>query len=202
MMSSRPSLAARVVAALATPLLLLLPLLISPTQTLATTTTTQCDGLLPHYHTIGHTAQQIVAELGLAPNVEGGYYVESFRDAAPVAPGRNRSASTAIYYLLEGPDVPSAWHRVLDAAEVWHYYAGAPLVLQLSGNNGTATRAHVLGPDVFSGGQRPQVVVAADEWQRAISCGEWTLVGTTVAPAFDPNAYELAPPGWEPNDGA
>ncbi|KAI1192108.1 RmlC-like cupin domain-containing protein [Nemania serpens] len=147
------------------------------------------------------TAQQIVAKLGLVPNVERGYYVETFRDDA-LLPGTtsNRSVSTAIYYLLEGPDAPSVWHRV-DAAEVWHWYAGAPLVLQLSSDNGTATRNHVLGPDVL-GHQRPQVVVPGLDWQRAISCGKWTLVGTTVAPAFVPEGYELAPDGWEPNDGS
>ncbi|KAI1109559.1 RmlC-like cupin domain-containing protein [Nemania sp. NC0429] len=147
------------------------------------------------------TAKQVVAKLGLVPNVEGGYYVETFRDEA-LLPGSssNRSVSTAIYYLLEGPRVPSVWHRV-DAAEVWHWYAGAPLVLQLSSDNGTPTRDHVLGPDVL-GHQRPQVVVPGLDWQRAISCGKWTLVGTTVAPAFVPEGYELAPDGWEPNDGS
>jgi predicted cupin superfamily sugar epimerase len=38
-----------------------------------------------------------------------------------------RAASTAIYYLL-GIDDVAKWRRV-DATEVWHFYAGAPLVL-------------------------------------------------------------------------
>ncbi|KAI1172771.1 RmlC-like cupin domain-containing protein [Nemania sp. FL0916] len=178
------------------------------TTTTTTTNAPQCSGIANdqqsqhHYHHA--TAQDIVSKLNLIPNVEGGYYVESFRDPA-LEPGTNRSVSTAIYYLLEGSNGPSVWHRV-DASEVWHYYAGARLVLQLSSNNGTPTREHVLGPNLFAGdgdgdGERPQVVVAEWEWQRAISCGEWTLVGTTVAPAFDPEGYELAPDGWEPNDG-
>ncbi|KAI1168375.1 RmlC-like cupin domain-containing protein [Nemania serpens] len=176
------------------------------TQT-AQATQTQCDrvaslGVGPSSrHEHEPTAQQVVAKLGLIPNVERGYYVETFRDDA-LLPGTsdNRSVSTAIYYLLEGRDGPSVWHRV-DAAEVWHWYAGAPLVLQLSSNNGTPTRNHALGPDVL-GHQRPQVVVPGNGWQRAISCGAWTLVGTTVAPAFVPEGYELAPDGWEPNDGS
>ncbi|KAI0506551.1 RmlC-like cupin domain-containing protein [Xylaria bambusicola] len=145
------------------------------------------------------TAQEVVDKLSMAPNVEGGYYVETFRDEL-LLPGSNRSVSTAIYYLLEGPNVPSVWHRV-DAVEIWHWYAGAPLILELSNNDGTPTRSHVLGQDIF-GDQQPQIVIAADEWQRATSCGNWTLVGTTVAPAFVPEGYELAPDGWEPNDGA
>ncbi|KAI3332424.1 cupin superfamily protein [Xylariaceae sp. AK1471] len=142
-----------------------------------------------------YTAQEIISVLGLAPNVEGGYYFETFRDTA-VIPSENRSVSTAIYYLLEGPNVPSVWHRV-DAAEVWHWYAGAPLTLHVSRNDGTPTQSHLLGPDLFRN-QRPQIVIPAGDWQQALSCGSWTLVGTTVAPAFVPEGYELAPPGWEP----
>ncbi|KAI1133210.1 RmlC-like cupin domain-containing protein [Nemania abortiva] len=161
----------------------------------------QSSSLSPFSYHSGHavSAQQVIDKLGLVANPERGYYNETFRDST-LLPGSNRSVSTAIYYLLEGPDVPSVWHRV-DAAEVWHYYAGAPLVLQLSSNNGTPTRDHALGPDLVFGEQRPQIVIPGNDWQRAISCGNWTLVGNTVAPAFVPEGYELAPDGWEPNDG-
>ncbi|KAI1749958.1 RmlC-like cupin domain-containing protein [Xylaria castorea] len=193
MMSLRTSLATAASVALAT-------LLLFPGQTLATT---QCDPALPPRQDQQQhqpSAQDVVAELGLAPNVEGGYYLETFRDDR-LLPGTNRSVSTAIYYLLEGPNAPSVWHRV-DAAEVWHWYAGAPMVLQLSSDDGTPTRNHSLGSDLFTSGdqqQRPQVVIPGNTWQRAISCGSWTLVGNTVAPAFVPEGYELAPDGWEPN---
>ncbi|KAK4140160.1 RmlC-like cupin domain-containing protein [Dichotomopilus funicola] len=156
------------------------------------------------------TAQEIITHLNLIPNAEKGYYVESFRDLTtnvtttntptPITP---RAASTAIYYLLEGRDGHSNWHRVTDAAEVWHYYAGAPLTLELALDDGSPVREVVLGPDLFAGDgttQRPQAVVAKGEWQRARSWGAWTLVGTTVAPGFDPNGgFELADPGWVPN---
>ncbi|OAX80429.1 hypothetical protein ACJ72_05241 [Emergomyces africanus] len=141
-----------------------------------------------------YTAQEVIAQLGLIPNVEKGYYVESFKDSDSV---NNRSVSTAIYYLLEGSAGPSYWHRV-DAAEVWHYYAGAPLTMSLSNNDGKPVRKMVLGPNIFNC-QRPQVVVGKWEWQSAQSWGDWTLVGTTVAPGFDPNGFELAPPDWKPN---
>ncbi|RYP68457.1 hypothetical protein DL769_005509 [Monosporascus sp. CRB-8-3] len=159
------------------------------------------------------TAQEIIDALGLIPNVEGGYYLETFRDPFLVPlPGSNdcssnRSVSTAIYYLLEGSAGFSRWHRVVDAAEVWHWYAGAPLSLYLwrEGDGGDEVRERVLGSDVLgasgAGGQpqSPQVVVARAEWQRARSWGEWSLVGTTVAPAFTETGFELAPPGWEPH---
>lgn len=71
------------------------------------------------------TADEVVRLLELGPHPEGGFYRETFRDAA--AGSNARAHSTAIYFLLpEG--VISRWHRV-DAAEAWHWYAGAPLRL-------------------------------------------------------------------------
>jgi uncharacterized protein len=137
-------------------------------------------------------AAEVVRILGLAPHPEGGYYRETFRDEAKDEAGRSRS--TAIYYLLGVGDV-SEWHRV-DAVEVWHWYAGAPLVLTLS-PNGHDAAAHRLGPDIRQG-HRPQLVVPRGHWQTATSLGAWTLVGCTVAPGFDFAGFELAPPDWRP----
>lgn len=137
-------------------------------------------------------AQDVVRLLDLKPHPEGGWYRETFRDPATDAEGRSRS--TAIYYLLGVGDV-SEWHRV-DAAEVWHFHAGAPLVLTLS-PNGHDAEAVTLGPHLPVG-QRPQVVVPAGCWQTATSLGAWTLVGCTVAPGFAFDGFELAPPGWRP----
>lgn len=122
------------------------------------------------------SAQSIIDLLELQPSDEKGYFFQTFEDPN-VIPGTNRSLSTAIYYLLQGSAGQSLWHK-LDAAEVWHYYAGAPLVLSVSYNNGSCGRDYVMGSDLFQG-QRPQAVVARNEWQSAKSLGEWTLVGTT-----------------------
>lgn len=123
------------------------------------------------------SAAELIAALNLIPNVEQGFFVETFRDEVTSGTATNRSASTAIYYLLEGKVGWSAWHKV-DAAEIWHYYAGAPLTLSLSTNDGVGTRNVVLGREIFNG-EKPQVVVQRGEWQRARSTGKWTLVGTT-----------------------
>ncbi|OBS24834.1 hypothetical protein FPOA_05371 [Fusarium poae] len=141
------------------------------------------------------TAEAIIIFLNMQSSDEGGYFYETFRDPN-VIPGTNRSISTAIYYLLQGSTGQSLWHK-LDAAEVWHYYAGAPLVLSVSYNNGSCGRDYVMGADLF-GGQRPQAIVASNEWQSARSLGEWTLVGTTVAPGFDPSTTIIKPKGWKP----
>ena len=137
------------------------------------------------------TADEIIAALGLEPHPEGGWYRETYRHAA--ADG-GRGACTAIYFLLKRGEV-SAWHRVTDADEIWHWYAGAPLTLRIAGSESTETLT--LGPSLGAG-ERPQAVVPANAWQSAESQGDWTLVGCTVAPAFDFSGFEMASPGWSP----
>ena len=136
-------------------------------------------------------ADAIIRALGLKPHPEGGFYAETWRDPAPEG---ERGAGTAIYYLLRAGEV-SAWHRV-DAAEIWHWYAGAPLRLRLS-DDGQEIRESLLGPDIIAG-QRPQAIVPPHGWQSAESTGAWTLVGCTVSPAFEFAGFEMAPAGWEP----
>ena len=142
------------------------------------------------------TAAGIIAALGLARHPEGGWYAETFRDNSGDGPAGGRGHSTAIYFLLEGGDV-SAWHRVRDAAEVWHFYAGAALEIRVFDEAG-GTVSFTLGNDLGAG-ERPQAVVPANRWQTARSLGDWTLVGCTVAPGFDFAQFELAEPGWEPS---
>ena len=141
----------------------------------------------------GLDAAGIIALLELKPHPEGGHYRETFRD--PQGP-EGRGFSTAIYYLLDAGE-SSHWHRV-DAAEIWHHYAGAPLALSLSQDGASASTQH-LGKDLAAG-QRPQIVVPAGCWQSAATLGGWTLVGCTVAPGFAFSAFEMAEPGWQPGD--
>lgn len=137
------------------------------------------------------TAAEVIALLGLVPHLEGGHFRETFRD--PASDGDGRSRSTAIYFLLAAGEA-SRWHRV-DAVEIWHWHAGAPLELVISAD-GRRERMQ-LGGDLRSG-ERPQAIVPAHAWQQARSLGAWTLVGCTVAPAFTFERFELAPEGCEP----
>ncbi|HEY0331494.1 MAG TPA: cupin domain-containing protein [Rhodopseudomonas sp.] len=137
------------------------------------------------------TAAAIIARLGLQPHPEGGHFRESFRDSRVDEAGR--SASTAIYFLLARGE-RSHWHRI-DAVEIWHYYAGAALQLQIADAHGQRTL--LLGPDLAAG-ELPQGIVPPFAWQAAQSTGDWTLVGCTVAPGFDFATFELAAKGWEP----
>ena len=139
------------------------------------------------------TGDEIITRLGLQPHPEGGHFRETFR-ASPGAESAGRSAGTAILVLLKAGE-RSHWHRV-DADEIWHHYAGAPLELSTSPDGRSVHRAR-LGTD-FGLGETPQIVVPRHVWQAAISLGAWTLVGCTVAPGFDFAGFELAPPGWQP----
>ena len=129
-------------------------------------------------------ADRLIALLDLKPHPEGGHFRETFRDT-----GEGRAASTAIYFLLKKGEA-SRWHRV-DAAEVWHFYRGAPLELKINRDT------YVLGNDIDKA-QAPQVVVPPHAWQAARSLGEYTLVGCTVAPGFEFAHFEMAEDGFEP----
>jgi uncharacterized protein len=137
------------------------------------------------------SAADVIRLLALEPHPEGGHYRETFRDPRTVD---GRALSTAIYFLLARGQ-RSHWHRI-DAVEIWHHYAGAPLALSVFGADGTSVVR--LGSDVAAG-DRPQAIVPAGAWQAAESLGAWTLVGCTVAPGFDFTGFELAPRDWSPS---
>jgi predicted cupin superfamily sugar epimerase len=136
----------------------------------------------------------LIEALGLEPHPEGGWFRQTWAEPAPAG---QRPASTAIYYLLRSGET-SRWHRV-DATEVWHHYAGAPLELRLTAGEAGPVETHRLGANVADG-DRPQLVVAAGQWQTARSLGAWTLAGCTVAPGFTFDGFELARDGWQPSD--
>lgn len=136
-------------------------------------------------------ADVTIKTLGLKPHPEGGFYCETFRDTKGTT---SRAVSTAIYYLLKAGET-SHWHRI-DAAEVWHWYAGAPLELSQAAK-GKEKIVQILGNNLEAG-ELPQIVIPANVWQSARSLGEWTLVGCTVAPGFEFEGFEMAPVDWEP----
>jgi predicted cupin superfamily sugar epimerase len=134
------------------------------------------------------TAQEIIDRLNLAPHPEGGYFRETWRAA-----NAGRATGTCIYFLLVGGR-PSHWHRV-DATEIWHYHAGAPLVLSLGANAEGPARDHLLTPDLAQGA--PQIIVPENHWQAARTTGDYTLVSCTVSPGFVFEGFTLAPPGFD-----
>lgn len=141
-------------------------------------------------------AKELINQLELARHPEGGWYRETYRSdvqvAAAALPERfsgERSCSTAIYFLLEQGDF-SSFHRI-KSDELWHYYAGAAVLIHLITPEGAATTLQ-LGPDPGQG-QQFQVVIPAGCWFGAEPADEgFSLVGCTVAPGFDFADFELA----------
>ncbi len=136
-------------------------------------------------------ANDLITRLRLEPHPEGGHYREVYRH---LPQDGGRGAVTTIYFLLKRGEV-SKWHRI-DADEIWHHYDGAALELSIA-VEGVETEILTLGKDIDAG-EAPVHVVPAHAWQAAKSSGDWTLVGCTVAPAFDFTGFEMADDGWEP----
>ena len=127
-------------------------------------------------------ARQLVDQLSLSPHPEGGWYREIYRSRERVQTRRGlRSALTTIHYLLEQQQL-SRWH-VVESAEIWHFYDGAPLELFEYVPTTRHLARHVLG-DVREGNESV-VVIEAGVWQAARSRGEFSLVGCTVGPGFE-----------------
>lgn len=137
-------------------------------------------------------ADDVIRRLQLIPHPEGGHYRETYRHR-PADGGRGDV--TQIYYLLRGGE-RSHWHRV-DAIEIWHWYAGAPLRLEVA-SEGDPLQTVILGND-FTAGHAAHYTLPPFAWQAAESLGDWTLAGCTVAPAFQFAGFEMAPPGWSPD---
>ena len=125
------------------------------------------------------TAEEISDILDLEPlPLEGGMWAQTFKD----------KNSTAIYYLLSRNNF-SAMHK-LEATEIYHYYAGAPAQMLLLDSVGKIEEP-VLGADLDSG-HRPQIIVEPGVWQGSRTTGEWTLLGTTMAPPYSQEMFQLA----------
>jgi predicted cupin superfamily sugar epimerase len=138
----------------------------------------------------------LAERLGLEPHPEGGWFRETWRSALAVAPagyGGDRSAATAIYFLLCLGE-RSRWH-VVRSDELWLWHSGGPLDLRLGGTGPAPDEAAGpvlrLGPDLAAG-ERPQAVVPGGTWQCAAPAGsEPVLVSCVVAPGFDYADFRL-----------
>lgn len=128
----------------------------------------------------------------MQPHPEGGYYAVTYEAPTSVIhdhfPGPRR-ASTAIYFLIDGPDNFSAFHRI-HSDELWHFYAGDDLLVHVISPEGEYAPLR-LGPD-----HAFQAVVPAGYWFASSLAnpqpGAYALVGCTVAPGFDFEDFELA----------
>jgi len=138
-------------------------------------------------------AKELISELDLKPHPEGGYFREIFRSKHKVQPLDERSARSAlttIYSLLTKGQY-GRWHRVA-SDEVWHFYEGDPLELYWIDQRDVVHR-EVLGTDISN--VRPMCLVPAGFWQAARLLGEFSFLGTDVAPGFEFEDFEMLSEG-------
>ena len=112
---------------------------------------------------------------------EGGHYVEIFR---------NKDV-THIYFLLEEHE-HSHWHRITKN-ETLHFYSGSPLKIFTS-KDGEEFQINEIGSKnnfIFN--------VEKNTWFALKSTGAYSLIGCTVAPAFEFGDLELAAKDWQPS---
>ena len=117
----------------------------------------------------------------MIPHPEGGHYVEAFK---------NNDVSH-IYFLLEGHE-HSHWHRITKNETV-HFYSGDPLEIYTS-KDGEEFETNQIGSNnnfIYS--------IEKNTWFAMKPKGKYSLIGCTVAPAFEFEDLELAPKDWKPS---
>ena len=117
----------------------------------------------------------------MIPHPEGGHYVEVFK---------NKDVSH-IYFLLEGHE-HSHWHRITKNETV-HFYSGDPLEIYTS-EDGVDFETNQIGSNnnfIYS--------IKKNTWFAMKPKGKYSLIGCTVAPAFEFEDLELAPKDWKPS---
>jgi len=146
---------------------------------------------------ISSSAKEIISHLGLAPlPEEGGHFVQSYKSKqkckiAGKTNGPVRSCGTGIFYLISSTEF-SLLHR-LRFDETYHFYAGDPVNLVQISKTGRLTKT-TLGHSITSG-QAIQAVIPAGTWQGSHILQSkigWSLLGTTMAPGFEFEDFELA----------
>lgn len=130
------------------------------------------------------TAAAIIETLGMIRHPEGGWYVETFREAA----GSPRGHSTAIYYLLERGE-RSHWHRVRDAAEVWHHYAGAPLALGIAEDGKSADTLTLARTFSVASGRRLSFRPTGGSRRNRSGTGHWSAAPSRLASTSQPSKW-------------
>jgi hypothetical protein len=135
-----------------------------------------------------NNAQQIIEELQLLPHPEGGWFKEEYRSEQQIEHnGSSRGALTTIFFLLEENQL-SRWHEV-DADEVWHFYEGDTLELLVAPPDFSRVDRILLND--ITQNEKPVFVVPAGWWQAARTTGKFSLVGCTVAPAFQFSGFRF-----------
>ena len=148
------------------------------------------------------TKEDFIAQLGLIPHPEGGFFVETYRSgSAPMTskgltdprgsvmttargPTPERNVMTSIYYMLTAESDHQWWAN--NASDHVHYHhAGGTLIYNLVLPDGTYVERR-LGSNVAAGDE-PQLVVKGGSFKsvRLEPGADYGIIGEGVAPGFD-----------------
>jgi len=126
-----------------------------------------------------------IERLNLIPHPEGGFYREYYRSPLQVSSREGeRSAATAIYFLLREQDI-SHFHR-LKHDELWCWHEGGLLTVHCLHPDGRYEQV-LLGPE-----KTYTAVIPAGTWFAGTVQGPHVLVTAVVAPGFEFQDFELA----------
>ena len=131
-------------------------------------------------------SDKLINNLNLIPHPEGGHFSEIYRDT--------KGCLSHIYYLLQSGE-KSHWHK-LTKNENLHFYDGDPMLVQISYDSKNII-SKKLGRNLHKE-ECLHLVIKANSWFSMKSLGKYSLIGCTVAPAFDYADFDLAPQNWEP----
>lgn len=139
-----------------------------------------------------NSTTEIIEKLNLTKHPEGGYYSETYRSSSgysEINESTPRAFSSCIYYLLESGD-KSMFHRIKQD-EMWHFYAGSNLEIHTISADGEYTKSIIGNSEGIFNFQK---MILANTWMAAtpIDADSFTLIGCTVAPAFEFRDFELA----------
>lgn len=131
--------------------------------------------------------KEVIEKLNLRPLVgEGGFINEVYR--SQTKDDKNVSLCGTIYYLLT-PDCCSVMHK-LSIDEIYYYHDGPALEMLLVYED----RCEVvkIGKDLLNN-EVPQFCVPAGVYQgsRMSTNGEYTLVSTSMSPAYEGSTFEI-----------
>lgn len=140
-------------------------------------------------------ADEIIDLLNLEAHPEGGAFAETYRTPQEITmpDGRTRNIGTAIYFLLRKGQL-SQWHKV-SSDELWYFHYGDNLNLEVIDKEGNFTTKTLGIPESKNQSWvQPQRIIHANEWQRAYTTGEFTLLSCTVHPGFSFDDFEMGDP--------
>jgi predicted cupin superfamily sugar epimerase len=129
---------------------------------------------------------RLIDQYKLNPHPEGGYYKEVYKSGHSVessTAGKPRSTVTHIYFLLVKNQI-SRFHKVVHD-EIWNFYEGDPI--RLIKYDGVNIKEDLIG----CRGGHYAAIIKGGVYQAAVSTGNYSFAGCTVAPGFEFEDFSL-----------